>query len=75
MLRWFGVTEGDEVIVPAYTYCATANVIVHCGAKPVFVDVGDDYNICIKEVEKAITENTKVIILLILLVILVIMMN
>ena len=35
VLRWFGVQEGDEVIVPAYTYCATANVIVHCGAKPV----------------------------------------
>ena len=39
VLRWFGVQEGDEVIVPAYTYCATANVIVHCGAKPVMVDV------------------------------------
>jgi dTDP-4-amino-4,6-dideoxygalactose transaminase len=62
MLRWFGVQEGDEVILPAYTYCATANVIVHCGAKPVFVDVCDDYNISVKEVAKAITENTKVVI-------------
>jgi len=61
MLRWFGVTEGDEVIVPAYTYSATANVVVHCGAKVVFVDVGTDFNISIKAIEKAITPRTKVI--------------
>jgi dTDP-4-amino-4,6-dideoxygalactose transaminase len=63
MLRWFGVQEGDEVIVPAYTYCATANMVVHCGAKPVIVDVNpNDFNANIKNVEKAITEKTKVII-------------
>lgn len=62
MLRWFGVKEGDEVIVPAYTYSATANVVVHCGAKVVFVDVGDDFNISIDAIEKAITPRTKVII-------------
>jgi dTDP-4-amino-4,6-dideoxygalactose transaminase len=63
MLRWFGVQAGDEVIVPAYTYCATANVVVHCGAKPIMVDVNaDDFNINIQNVEKAITEKTKVII-------------
>ena len=39
MLRWFGVGEGDEVIVPAYTYSATANVVEHCGAKVVFADI------------------------------------
>lgn len=62
MLRWFGVKEGDEVILPAYTYSATANVIIHCGAKPVFVDINkDDFNISIAEIEKAITANTKVI--------------
>lgn len=61
MLRWFGVTEGDEVILPAYTYSATANVVMHCGAKPVFVDIGDDFNISTDEVLKAITANTKVI--------------
>src|SRR6218665_3373822 len=61
MLRWFGVKEGDEVILPAYTYSATANVIMHCGAKPVFVDVGDDFNIDVNEIRKAITEKTKVI--------------
>ena len=62
MLRWFGVKEGDEVILPAYTYSATANVIVHCGAKPVFVDVNaDDFNINCDAVKQAITERTKVI--------------
>jgi len=62
MLRWFGVKEGDEVIVPAYTYTATANVVVHCGAKPVFVDVDDDFNISVCQIERAITPRTKVII-------------
>ena len=63
ILRWFGVQEGDEVIVPAYTYCATANVVAHCGAKPVMVDVNaDDFNINIQNIEKTITEKTKVII-------------
>jgi dTDP-4-amino-4,6-dideoxygalactose transaminase len=62
ILRWFGVKEGDEVIVPAYTYAATANVVVHCGAKVVFVDVNaSDFNISVKEIEKAITARTKVI--------------
>lgn len=63
ILRWFGVKEGDEVIVPAYTYAATANVVVHCGAKVVFVDVNaHDFNISVSAIEKAITEKTKVII-------------
>ncbi|MBS1637636.1 MAG: DegT/DnrJ/EryC1/StrS aminotransferase family protein [Bacteroidetes bacterium] len=62
MLRWFGVGEGDEVILPAYTYSATANVVMHCGAKPVFVDVNpDDFNINVSLIEGAITENTKVV--------------
>ncbi len=62
MLRWYGVKEGDEVILPAYTYSATANVIMHCGAKPVFVDVNaSDFNINTDEIRKAITPRTKVI--------------
>ena len=62
MLRWFGVGEGDEVILPAYTYSATANVVIHCGAKPVFVDVNaDDFNINVSNIDKAITANTKVV--------------
>jgi dTDP-4-amino-4,6-dideoxygalactose transaminase len=62
ILRWFGVREGDEVILPAYTYSATANVVMHCGAKPVFVDVNaDDFNIDVKQISAAITSRTKVI--------------
>jgi len=62
MLRWFGIGPGDEVIVPAYTYTATAEVVLHCGAKPVMVDVGDDFLITADNIRKAITLNTKVII-------------
>jgi dTDP-4-amino-4,6-dideoxygalactose transaminase len=62
VLRWFGVREGDEVIIPAYTYCSTANVVVHCGAKPVMVDVNpDDFNVSVEHIRRAITHHTKVI--------------
>ncbi len=62
MLRWFGVKKGDEVILPAYTYSATANVIIHYEAKPVFVDVKEDFDISVKEIERVVTKKTKVII-------------
>ncbi len=63
MLRWFDVKEGDEIIVPAYTYAASVNVIMHTGAIPVIVDVNrDDFNISCAEIKKAITSKTKVII-------------
>jgi dTDP-4-amino-4,6-dideoxygalactose transaminase len=62
ILRWYGVKAGDEVILPAYTYSATANVIMHCGAKPVFVDVRpDDFNIASEAIAAAITPRTKVV--------------
>lgn len=62
MLRWYGVKVGDEVILPAYTYSATANVVMHCGAKPVFVDINpNDLNISVEAIAKAITPNTKAI--------------
>jgi len=61
-LRWYGVGAGDEVILPAYTYAATANVVMHCGATPVLADVNkDDFNISLTEIEKKITDKTKVI--------------
>jgi len=62
ILRWFGVKEGDEVILPAYTYCATANVVLHCGATPIMVDVNNDFNIDIEAVKEKITAKTKAII-------------
>ena len=62
-LKWFGVGPGDEVIVPAYTYCATANMVLHTGATPVIVDVLEkDATISIEEIRKAITDRTKAII-------------
>lgn len=62
-LAWWGIGEGDEVILPAYTYCASANVIIHAGAKPVMVDINpDDFNISVEAIRKAITPKTKAII-------------
>lgn len=63
ILRFLGIKEGDEVIVPAYTYTASASIIQHVGAKIVMVDsLEDDYEFDLKEVEKKINENTKAII-------------
>ena len=62
MLRWLGVKTGDEVIVPAYTYSATALAVLHAGATPVMVDVNDDFDINVAAVRKAITSKTKAII-------------
>ncbi len=62
MLRWLGVTAEDEVIVPAYTYSATALAVLHAGAKPVMVDSGEDFNISVEAICKAITPKTKAII-------------
>ena len=63
LLHWWGIGEGDEVILPAYTYCASANVIIHAGAIPVMVDINeDDFNISVEAIRKAITPRTKAII-------------
>jgi dTDP-4-amino-4,6-dideoxygalactose transaminase len=63
LLNWWGIKEGDEVILPAYTYCASANVIVHSGATPVMVDINkEDFNISVEAIRKAITPRTKAII-------------
>jgi dTDP-4-amino-4,6-dideoxygalactose transaminase len=56
-----GVGPGDEVITVAHTFVATISAIVHCGAKPVLVDVGEDYNMDPALVEDAITSRTKAI--------------
>jgi dTDP-4-amino-4,6-dideoxygalactose transaminase len=62
LLRWWGVGPGDEVIIPVYTYCASANVVLHTGATPVFVDVNSaDFNLSLSEVAAKITSKTKVI--------------
>lgn len=57
-----GIGPGDEVIVPDMTFCATANAVIHAGARPVIVDVErDSYQIDPNAVEKAITPRTRAI--------------
>jgi dTDP-4-amino-4,6-dideoxygalactose transaminase len=57
-----GIGPGDEVIVPTMTFCATANVVVHLGARPVLADVDDDGLINVQRIERLVTERTKAII-------------
>lgn len=60
-LKALGVGEGDEVITTAFTFYATVGAIVTAGAKPVFCDIGADYNIDPLEIEAKITPATKAI--------------
>ncbi len=61
--RVLGIGEGDEVIVPAYTYTASASAVLHCGAKVVFVDSQkDSLEMDYDAMAKAITEKTKAIV-------------
>lgn len=61
-LRLLGVGEGDEVIVPAYTYTATCSVICHVRAKPVIVDIAEEsYELDYDKLDDVINEKTKVI--------------
>jgi perosamine synthetase len=63
ILAGMDIGPGDEVIVPAFTWVATANVVAYCGAKPVFVDVSkDDFNIDPSEIRQKVTPRTKAII-------------
>jgi len=63
LLKAFGVGPGDEVIVPAYTYFATASAVLQINAIPVFVDVEPDtYNIDVQRVEAAMTPRTRAVI-------------
>lgn len=63
ILRGYGIGAGDEVIIPANTYIATALAVSYAGATPVLVDVDEEtYNIDITKIETAITERTKAVI-------------
>ena len=63
ILAALGIGPGDEVIVPAFTWVATANVILYCGALPVFVDVDrHSYNVDPADVARKITARTKAVI-------------
>ena len=56
-----GIRPGDEVIVPAHTFVASVSAIVLVGAKPVLVDVSEDYNLDLDAAERAITPKTKAV--------------
>jgi len=58
-----GIGSGDEVLVPSFTFAATANVVKLAGASPIFVDIdADTFNIDPKQIELSITKSTKAII-------------
>ena len=62
-LKLFDIKKGDEVITTPFTFAATSNVILQCGAKPIFVDINkNDFNINYDNLEKKINKKTKAII-------------
>lgn len=62
-LQALGIGPGDEIIVPVFTFIATAFAVTYTGAKPVFVDIDENsYNIDVNKIEQAITKRTKAII-------------
>lgn len=56
------IKAGDEVLLPSFTFYATAGSVARLGANPIFVDSDESYNICLKDLEKKITSRTKAII-------------
>jgi dTDP-4-amino-4,6-dideoxygalactose transaminase len=56
-----GIGPGDEVIVPAMTFAATAAAVVYCGATPVFAEIGDDLALDPEDVARRITDRTKAV--------------
>ncbi len=63
ILTAFGIGRGDEVIVPAFTWVATANAVLYCGATPILADINvDTYNIDIAAIKEKLTSRTKAIV-------------
>ena len=61
-LKSLGIKKDDEVITTPFSWIITSNAIVECGARPVFVDIKDDYNLDADLIEKKITPKTKAIV-------------
>lgn len=63
-LHLLGIGPGDEVVVPSFSFIATANCAVHVGATPVFADVeAEDGNLSVRTVERALTGRTRAVVL------------
>ncbi|MBL7206323.1 MAG: DegT/DnrJ/EryC1/StrS family aminotransferase [Candidatus Aenigmarchaeota archaeon] len=60
-LKALGIGKDDEVIVPSHSFVASASPILFVGAKPIFVDIGNDFLIDMDDLEKKITEKTKAV--------------
>jgi len=60
-LKTAGIRPGDEVITVAHTFVASVAVIHHCGARPILIDVGEDFTMDMEKIEPAITPKTKAI--------------
>ena len=61
-LKTAGIKKGDEVITVSHTFFSTLEVIVHCGAKPILIDVGEDFVMDVTKINEAITSKTKAVI-------------
>jgi dTDP-4-amino-4,6-dideoxygalactose transaminase len=62
VLTALGIRAGDEVVLPSFTFVSTANVVLACGAKPVFVDIKKDYNMDPAAFRKALSPRAKAVI-------------
>ena len=62
ILKALGLGSGDEVILPANTFIATAEAVVHSGATPVFVDMAGDYNLDVTRLDAAVAPRTRAVI-------------
>lgn len=61
-LKAVGIKRGDEVIIPSFTFIATAEAVLHCGATPVVVDIDSSFNLCPTSFENAISKKTVAVI-------------
>jgi len=60
ILRYFNLGQNDEVIIPSFTYVATANAVTYCGSTPNFVDIEkESLGICPKKLEQYLKKNSK----------------
>lgn len=62
-LAALGIGPGDEVVVPSFSFIATANAVRHCGARPVFADIDPvSFNVSVETLERAVTPRTRAVI-------------